>query len=117
MSEYKKNRTIIIIIVAVFIGGPFLVAIKSPALGGVSLLVGTVIAYRAMRILMSVKNEASIQINKEDSAGHTIFVQIVDDFGRDLPPAESEKRLVEARAKAVPRDMVVPARFKVDSKE
>jgi hypothetical protein len=116
MSEYKKNRMMTIVIVAIFIGIPLLVAIKSPALGGVLLLVGTVIAYRAMRLLMNIKNESSIQINKEDSAGSTIFVQIVDEFGRDLPPAESEKRLVEARAKAGPRDVVVPARFKVDSK-
>lgn len=57
------------------------------------------------------------QFHNSNAAGKNIFVQIVDDFGRELPPREVERRLSAARANADPRDNVVPVNFKVNSNQ
>jgi hypothetical protein len=46
----------------------------------------------------------------------TILVQLVDDFGRDLPASKIQVLMDEAHAKAGPRDTVIGVRFKVSKK-
>ncbi len=114
MDEDKKNRTITTIIIAIFIGVPLIIIFIDPAVGSMFLFVGAIAAFRAMRLLVLYKSDSSVRQDKTDKAGKTILVQVVDDFGRDLIPKEVERRMVEARAKAGPRDTVIPVKFKVE---
>ena len=114
MDEDKKNRNITTVIIAIFIGVPLIIIFIDPAVGSMFLFVGAIAAFRAMRLLVLYKGDSSVRPDKTDKAGKTILVQVVDDFGRDLIPKEVERRMVEARAKAGPRDTVIPVKFKVE---
>lgn len=91
--------------------------------GAALLLLGLVIANRAIRYgayddSKSMSDATRKQLSRHQSErGQTIFVQVVDDFGRDLPPVTVQKLMADAQAKASPRDMVVPVRYKISNKD
>ncbi len=120
MEEEKKRKTLFIIVIILNIGIPVLIAFKDAAIGGFLFLIGILFVSRSYRILRADARRSynpSVERIKADSAGRTILVQVVDDFGRELPPDQVEKLLAEAHARANPRDTIVPAKFKVDSKQ
>ena len=95
---------------------PLLIMIWDIQVGAVSLLVGVVIAYRAIKFREQDDNDLVSDSVKshQGERGRTIYVQIVDDYGRDLPPAEAQKLIADAQARANPRDMVVGVRHKIE---
>jgi hypothetical protein len=118
MDEDKKIKIMKLSVLAVFIGIPLLVMFFDIAMGGFLLVFGLFSTNRAFRYMMGNQNgryDKSTQQHNANAAGKTILVQVVDDFGRELPPNEVESRLTEARSKADPKDTVVPVKFKVTS--
>jgi hypothetical protein len=118
MDEDKKIRAMKLSVLTIFIGIPLVVMFFDIAVGGFLLLIGLMSTNRAFRYMMGNRNgryNESTQRHNANAAGKTILVQIVDDFGRELPPNEVEKRLMEAKSKADPKDTVVPVKFKVIS--
>lgn len=91
--------------------------------GAALLLLGLVIANRAIRYgafddSKSMSDSTRKQLNRHQSErGQTILVQIVDDFGRDLPPDTVQKLMAEAQAKASPRDTVMAVRHTIANKD
>ena len=88
--------------------------------GVLLLLLGLTIAYRAIRFGVQedtnlLSDSARKQLNRHQSdRGRTILVQVVDDFGRDLPSATVQKLMANAQAQANPRDTVIAVRHKVE---
>ncbi len=118
MDEDKKIRVMKLSVLIIFIGIPLLVMFFDIAVGGFLLVLGLVSTNRAFLYMMGNRNrqyDRSIQQHNANAAGKTILVQIVDDFGRELPASEVERRLSEARSKADPKDTVVSVKFKVTS--
>ncbi len=119
MHEDKKRTIVKTVIIIIFIGLPILVMFYDIALGGFFLLSGMYSTQRALRWIgnQHLQFDKTHQFHNSNAAGKNIFVQVVDDFGRELPPREVERLLSEARAKADPRDNVVPVNFKVNSSQ
>ncbi len=118
MDEDKKIRIMKLSVLIIFIGIPLLVMFFDIVTGGFLLVFGLFSTNRAFRYMMGNQNgryDKSTQLHNANAAGKTILVQTVDDFGRDLPPSEVERRLAEARSKADPKDTVVSVKFKVTS--
>lgn len=97
---------------------PVLVMFLDLQVGVILFLAGIIIAYRAIRFgaQSDVENTDQQLSRHQDDRGQTIFVQIVDEFGRDLPPAVAQKLIADAQAKASPRDTVVGVRYKITDK-
>jgi hypothetical protein len=117
MDEEKRVKIAKTAIVILFVGVPILVMLYDLATGGFLLVGGLYGTHRAFRWIGSqhLRYDERAQFHNANAAGKTILVQIVDDFGRELPPNEVERRLGEARSKADPKDTVVPVKFKVTS--
>ena len=64
------------------------------------------------RIAYTIAAEQQLS-QHQNERGRTIFVQTVDDFGRDLPPASVQKLMADAQAQAGPGDTVVAVRHKI----
>src|SRR5512133_1191953 len=83
------------------------------------LFLGLMATARAIRFalhpdIVFLNDSAQQKLSRHQSErGRTILVQIVDDFGRELPPATVQKLMAEAQAKASPRDTVVGVRYKI----
>lgn len=116
MNDYKMRRRIAIVFVAISIGLPLVVMFWYPGAGALFLLMGALAAYRAIRFLSHNEEDVYARFRRVETAGKTILVQIVDDYGRPLSPLEADRRIQSARAKAGPRDTVVPVKFRVENK-
>lgn len=118
MDEDKRVKTIKTIFVILFIGLPVLMMFYDVATGGFLLLGGLYGTHRAFRWIGSqhLRYDGRAQFHNANAAGKTILVQIVDDFGRELPPEEVKRLLAEATSKADPKDSIVPVKFKVTNK-
>jgi hypothetical protein len=118
MDQEKTRQLLMSLIVIINIVIPILIGVFwDLTVGGLLLVLGIMFVGRSFSILRADARRGfnpKIQRNNANAAGKTILVQIVDDFDRDLLPQEIERRLAEARAKAGPRDTVIPARFKVE---
>lgn len=114
--DRSAQRKVMYIVMALAVGIPVVVSFWSLEIGVPLLLLGLFIVTRAARIGVArdFDPNAAIASRHRSETSRTVLVQIVDQFGRDLPPAEVERKLAEARAKAEPRDTIVPARFVVD---
>lgn len=118
----SSQRRIAYTIAAVSVLIPIMVMIWNIELGIILFFMGLIVAYRAIRYgayddLRSLNQAAEQQLSRhQNERGRTIFVQIVDDFGRDLPPATVQKLMADAQAQAGPRDTVVAVRNQI-SKE
>ena len=120
MDEDKKRRILFIVIIILNIGIPVLIAFKDAVIGGSLLVIGIWFINRSSRILRADARKSfnpAVEKNKVNASARTIFVQVVDNFGRDLLPQAVEKRMAEARAKANPRDNVVAVKFKVEQNQ
>lgn len=118
MDEDKRIKIVKISVLVIFIGFPVLVMFYNIAIGGFLLVSGLYSTNRAFLYLMGNRHhqyDKSTQLHNTNAAGKTILVQIVDDFGRELPAREVEKRLAEAKSKADPKDNIVPVKFKITS--
>ena len=115
----SPQRRIAYTIAAVAILIPILAALWNVQLGVILLFMGLIVAYRAIRYgahddLTSISDSEQQKLDMHQiNRGRTIFVQIVDDYGRDLPPATVQRLMAEAQAHASPRDTVVGVRYKV----
>jgi hypothetical protein len=64
----------------------------------------------------SSSDETLKNISRQNSnRGRTIYVQIVDDNGNDLPEAVVQQKLYKARRSAEPRDNIVTVRHKINA--
>jgi|WetSurMetagenome_2_1015567.scaffolds.fasta_scaffold639476_1 hypothetical protein len=117
--QRKVAYTIAIVAVAI----PVVIMIWDIEVGVFLLLVGLGIATRAIRyrahndppsLSAAGQQQLSRRLNEQ---GRTIFVQVVDDFGRDLPPATVQKLMADAQAQASPLDTVVPIRHKISRED
>jgi hypothetical protein len=117
MTHAYKIKLMKSIVVVIFIGPPVLVMFYDVAAGVLLLLLGAYITSRAIGYIGSrhLELDETHQQYHTNGSSKTILVQIVDDFGRELPPREVEKRLADARSKADPRDSVVGVNFKVNA--
>ena len=62
----------------------------------------------------SSSDETLKNVSRQNSnRGRSIYVQIVDDNGHELPEAVVQQKLYEARRNAEPRDNIVTVRHKV----
>lgn len=122
MSTSSKHR-IAYAIAAASVIIPIVVMIWNVKLGFALLFIGLIAAYPAIRYggrndLHALSDAAIHKIGRhENERGRTILVQVVDDFGRELPPDTVRKLMAEAQAKASPRDMLVPVRYKIASED
>jgi hypothetical protein len=118
MDEDKRVKTLKTIFVILFIGLPILMMFYDVATGGFLLLGGLYGTRRSFRWIGSqhLRYDERAQFHNANAAGKTILVQIVDDFGRELPADEVEKRLAEEKSKAGPKDNIVPVKFTVANK-
>lgn len=116
------QRRIAYTIAAVCVTIPIVVMVWNIQIGIILFFMGLIIAYRAIRYgahddIHSLNDAAEQKLSRDQNErGRTIFVQIVDDFGRDLPPATVQKLIADAQAQASPRDTVVPVRHKIPHK-
>lgn len=85
--------------------------------GVLLLLVGSYVSYQVVR---SAVRESQSPLSEAEAGklerhsierGRVIRVQLVDQYGRDLPPSVAQQRMDEARARSGPRDTVVGVRF------
>jgi hypothetical protein len=95
---------------------PLVIIVTHPHYGLYALLVGLVIATACGSLLRSLHAEGAIAdqqalLSRQDR-GRTIYVELLDENGRGLPPEEAEKRLAEARLRAGPRDTVMGIRHR-----
>jgi hypothetical protein len=115
----SPQRRIAYTIAAASVVIPIMVMLWNIELGIILFFMGLIVAYRAIRYgaqddLHSLNDAAEQKLSRHQiERGRTIFVQIVDDFGRDLPPATVQKLMADAQAQAGPRDTVVPVRHKI----
>ena len=101
---------------------PLILMIWNLAIGGLLLMLGSYVAYRA--IIFSRQNdwanvnEAELSKLERHKAqqSKTILVQLVDDYGRDLSPNKVQQLMDEAQAMAGPRDAVIGVRYKIPKK-
>ena len=64
----------------------------------------------------SSSDETLRNISRQNSnRGRTIYVQVVDDNGNDLPEAVVQQKLYEARRSVEPRDNIVTVRHKINA--
>jgi hypothetical protein len=118
MDEDKRVKLVKISVLIIFIGLPILVMFYNIATGGFFLILGLYSTRRAFRYIGSqhLQYDEAVQLHNINAAGKTILVQIVDDFGRELPAEEVQRRLAEATSKADPKDNIIPVKFKVTNK-
>jgi hypothetical protein len=114
--HHAAQRKILYLFITLAIGLPIAISFWNAEIGVPLLLLGLFLATRAARfgVARDYDPNAEIARRHRSETGRTILVQVVDRFGRDLPPAEIESRLAEAQAKASPRDTIVPVRFVLD---
>ena len=98
---------------------PLVVMIWNLAIGGLLLMLGAYVAYRAIVFSrqidwanLSETKLSPIERHKAQQS-RTILVQLVDDYGRDLSPNKVQQLMDEAQAKAGPRDAVIGVRHKI----
>jgi hypothetical protein len=87
---------------------------------GFALFISTMIVinrYISIRSLFRERSGSTEQIKKIDrqqiNRARTIYVQVVDDHGMDLPPHVVEQKMKQASMNAEPKDNVVPVRYKI----
>lgn len=114
--QQKISLTIIVISIIV----PFLIMTQNLLAGVSLLLLGLIIARRALMVF-NENNTQSIsdkEVMKHDrqqnERSRTSFVQVVDDNGYDLPPSVVEQKMREAQLHAGPRDTVIAVRHKIN---
>jgi hypothetical protein len=92
---------------------PVLIMFQNIQAGIVLLLLGVYITVRTIRNIAPndpnmVSDSTLHHIGLHQSnRGQIIYVQLVDDFGRDLPTNVAQKLIEDAQARANPRDTVV----------
>lgn len=107
-------------ITGICIIGPLLLMFRDLNTGMIFLFLGLIISFRALRFSGRPDpgpiSDADLRRNSRhhSNRGRTILVQVVDDFGRELPPATVQKLLAEANAKAGPRDSIMAVHYKID---
>jgi hypothetical protein len=122
MKNSPQHKTIYYVAITSIIV-PLVVMIWDIRIGAILFVLGAMSAYRAIRFGMQGSRDSLSDSEKQklerhqSNMGRTILVQIVDDFGRDLPPSTVQKLMAEAQAKASPRDTVVGVRHKISSDE
>lgn len=119
MSGADPDLKVLKIIMAGALIGPIVVLFFDPKLGAALLLLGGAIAITASRALSAASHQAALEREKQlwerrTNSSRTIYVQLVDDKGRDLPQRIAEKRLAEAQMRAGPRDTVVGVHHRVE---
>jgi ABC-type nickel/cobalt efflux system permease component RcnA len=116
-----RQRKFVYVIIFLSIVIPSAVMLIDIQSGVILLLLGSWISYQVVRSAarsheQENDSEAKKLARHRAEQSHVILVQLVDQFGRDLPMREIQKRMDEARANAGPRDTVVGVRY-VISKE
>jgi hypothetical protein len=121
LMDERRQRRIQLAIVAFTLVGPLVVAVWSPEWAALALLLGLIIALRALRVmradaLNARSDDPSLQRMQhlQGERGRTVWVSLLDDNGQPLDAAAAERKLAQARAAAGPRDMVVGVRGKVE---
>jgi len=99
---------------------PLVILYWNIPLGVVMLLVGTNVSFRAIRLsqredtTLGVSDEETIRIGRaQGERARTIYVQLVDNDGVELPPDVAQECLTRAQAKAGPRDTVIGIHHKI----
>jgi hypothetical protein len=115
------QRKFVYVIIFLSIIIPTVVMLRDIQTGVILLLLSSWISYLVVRSAARAHeedndSEAKKLARHRTEQSHIIRVQLVDQFGRDLPMREIQRRMDEARAKAGPRDTVVGVRH-VISKE
>jgi hypothetical protein len=116
--EWSPQKIIAYSIAGACILLPIILIFFNPAAGALALFMGALIASRVIRYahqvdpLMSAETRARLARHQSDQS-QTIFVQVVDDRGYDLPQHEVKRRMEEAQLRAGPRDTVIAVRHKV----
>jgi hypothetical protein len=110
-----SQRKFVYLIIFLSIVVPAVVMLRDIQFGVILLLLGSWISYRVVRSAaranqQEIDSEAKKLARHRSEQSRIIRVQLVDQFGRDLPMQEIQKRMDEARAKAGPRDTVVGVR-------
>ena len=101
---------------------PLILMIWNLSIGGLLLMLGSYVAYRAFIFSRQNDwanvNEAELSKLERHKAqqSKTILVQLVDDYGRDLSPNKVQQLMDEAQARAGPRDAVIGVRYKIPKK-
>jgi len=109
----SPQRKIAYGLVIFFMTVPFLVMIWDVQIGVGLLLINLFISYRVIRYSGrdAAQNLSDAEMQRlerhQSERGRTIYVQLVDDDGQELPPDVAQKRLFEAEARSNPRDVVV----------
>lgn len=109
-SPLRKVANVISI---VSILGPIIVMFWNIELGLFLLVLGLFTASRAIRFATrtsaEIEGDSTLGRLRHDQSnqGRTIYVQLVDDVGWELPAEIADRRMAEAQARANPRDMVV----------
>jgi hypothetical protein len=110
------QRKLAYIIVFLSISIPFAVMLWNIQAGVILLLLGSWVSLQAVRHAVREDANATSDAEANKLARHkieqtrVIRVQLVDDYGRDLPAHIARQRMEEAQAKAGPRDTVVGVR-------
>lgn len=111
------NRKTAYIATAIAIGIPLVIMIWDVHIGAALLLLGTYIAYRSIRMAgynesQRVSDQEQQRIDQQKSnQGRTILVQLVDEYGRDLPEHVARQRIADAESRADPRDTVIGVKY------
>lgn len=111
----QRSKRFFIAMIAFSLIGPSALLFWNPEIGGLTLLLGLIVASRCIRLLRMVQDSSESGTHRlaRDDRGQTVFVQLVDDEGNDLEPALAQARLAAARLMAGPRDTVIGVRHKV----
>ena len=119
--DERRQRRMQLAIVAFTLLGPLVMAVWSPEWAAIFLLLGLIVALRALRVLRATAledlgDDPSLQRmhHLQGERGRTVWVSLLDDNGQPLDAAAAERKLAQARATAGPRDMVVGVRGKVE---
>lgn len=108
----QHGKTFLLIVTLVCVVLPLIGFIFYPTIGALSLMFGLLALWRAVRLVHNAQRET--EENPYDrirsESARTIFVQLVDEQGVALSPADARAKLEAAHQLAGPRDAVVGVR-------
>lgn len=117
--EWSPQKKIAYGIAAACILIPCVVLFFNLKAGAFALFVGAISASQVIRYAnqadpqMSAATRARLARHQSDRS-RTIYVQVVDDNGYDLPPEVVEQKMKEAQLQAGPSDTVIAVRHQVN---
>jgi hypothetical protein len=114
----SRSKAFFLGLMAISIGGPLLLILWNPQVGGILMLLGLVIAARCINLIRSMHMTNSVDdttvLMARQNRARTIFVSLLDEQGQPLPTEIAQARLATAYQDAGPRDTVIGVQRKVD---